>query len=111
MSSLKPSFEEFYAATFVRSVKTATFLTQDPVAGEDVAQEAYAKMLVAFETADQPAAYLRTCIVNGARNWHRQNRLARSKLPLLYGDAHIEFGPVELVDAVAALPFRQRAVS
>ena len=43
----------------------------------------------------------------GARNWHRQNRLARSKLPLLYGDAHIEFGPVGLVDAVAAL----RAVS
>lgn len=108
---VRVSFDEFYASTFDRSVKTATFLTQDPAAGEEVAQDAYAKMLPTFVNADEPAAYLRTCIVNGARTWHRRHRLAQSKLPLLYRDArHVDFVATELADAVAALPFRQRTV-
>lgn len=110
MNKSTVSFEQFYRATFSRSVKTATFLTQDPTAGEEVAQDAYAKMFPIFAATDEPAAYLRTCIVNGARTWHRRHRLAQTKMPLLYRGTSVDFVAAELGDAVAALPFRQRAV-
>ena len=104
------SFEEFFAEVWPWAFRLASFLTQNTQAGEDVAQDVLAAMSQRWGTADRPAAYLRTALVNASSNWNRRNRTMRDKLPLLVGSDRVEFKAEELVDAIARLPFRQRAV-
>ena len=90
--------------------RLASFLTQNTQAGEDVAQDVLATMSQRWGTADRPAAYLRTALVNASSNWNRRDRTMRDKLPLLANSDSVEFKAEELGDAIARLPFRQRAV-
>lgn len=69
-----------------------------------------AKMYRTWGTAQRPEAYLRTAIVNSCRNWQRQARTRLSKLPLLVTPNSVDLAAGELADAIAHLPFRQRAV-
>jgi RNA polymerase sigma factor (sigma-70 family) len=48
--------------------------------------------------------------VNRCHNWRRHVGIHRAKLPLLVTQATAELAVDDLADAVAALPFRQRAV-
>lgn len=112
-ASLEPvtdSFEDFFRDAWPWAYRLATFLTHDAAAGEDIAQEALAKMAGTWGTAERPAAYLRTSIVHAASNWRRHRHTATRKLPLLLVDAAPAAGLDELADAIARLPFRQRAV-
>jgi RNA polymerase sigma-70 factor (sigma-E family) len=104
------SFEEFFSEAWPWAFRLASFLTHDTSAGEDIAQDALAALSRRWGTTDRPAAYLRTSIVNASMNWHRHSRTAREKLPLLAGSDRVEFHAEELADAIARLPFRQRAV-
>lgn len=63
-----------------------------------------------WDSVDRPDPYLRRAVVNGSKNWHRRNRVAQSKLPLIAVDNRRDFAADELADALASLPFRQRAV-
>jgi RNA polymerase sigma-70 factor (sigma-E family) len=110
LSDSGQSFEEFFAEAWPWAFRLASFLTQDTAAGEDIAQDALAAMSRRWGTTDRPAAYLRTALVNASLNWHRHGRTMREKLPLLAGSDRIEFHADELADALAHLPFRQRAV-
>lgn len=107
---LSTSFETFFAATWPRAYRLASLLTQSSAAGEDIAQDVMAKMYRNWGTAERPEAYLHTAIVHSASNWQRRNRTQHDKLPLLAGPASVELGASELADAIAHLPFRQRAV-
>ena len=104
------SFEEFFAEVWPWAFRLASFLTQNTQAGEDVAQDVLAAMSQRWGTADRPSAYLRTALVNASSNWNRRSRTMRDKLPLLAGADSVEFKAEELSDAIARLPFRQRAV-
>jgi RNA polymerase sigma factor (sigma-70 family) len=104
------SFEEFFAEVWPWAFRLASFLTQNTQAGEDVAQDVLATMSQRWGTADRPAAYLRTALVNASSNWNRRDRTMRDKLPLLANSDSVEFKAEELGDAIARLPFRQRAV-
>ena len=63
-----------------------------------------------WDQLDNPAGYLRTALVNASWNWNRHTRTVRTKLPLLVTADQEELEFDELADAIARLPFRQRAV-
>jgi RNA polymerase sigma factor (sigma-70 family) len=104
------SFEEFFVEVWPWAFRLASFLAQDTAAGEDIAQDVLGTMSQRWGTAERPAAYLRTAIVHASSNWNRRGRTLRAKLPLLVGADRVEFHADELADAIARLPFRQRAV-
>ncbi len=104
------TFDEFYAREWVGAVRLATLLTQHSAAAEDIAQDALTRLMARFATLENPSAYLHTALVNECRKWHRRHRLERSKLPLLTQATTLPAGGAELADAVAKLPYRQRAV-
>jgi RNA polymerase sigma factor (sigma-70 family) len=110
VARVEQPFEVFFAASWPWAFRLASFLTQDVGAGEDIAQDALAVMSRRWGTAERPAAYLRVAVVNASRNWNRRNRTLHRKLPMLLTDDRVELGADELADAIARLPFRQRAV-
>ena len=104
------SFDEWFADAWPRAFRLAAFLTHDLQAGEDIAQDVLAEMARRWDSLDSPDAYLQRALSNASWNWKRHRRTADRKLPLV---ARPGFeAPVfdELADAVARLPFRQRAV-
>jgi RNA polymerase sigma-70 factor (sigma-E family) len=104
------TFEEFFSEEWLGAYRLASFLTQDPSAAEDLAQEAFARVYAAWGRAERPGAYLRTTVVNVCRNWRRHDRTRRAKLPLVAASSSVDFVAEELADAIGSLPFRQRAV-
>lgn len=104
------SFEEFFREAWPGAVRLAGLLTQDRAVGEEIAQEAFAQMYRTWGRAERPHAYLRTTLVNSCHNWRRHLQVRQAKQPLLASPASSGLGADELADAVAALPFRQRAV-
>lgn len=110
MSGTAQSFDDFYADVWPWAFRLASFLTHDTEAGEDIAQEVLMAMSQRWGVADRPAAYLRTALVNASSNWNRRSRTMRGKAPLLASAGRVDFRFDELADAIARLPFRQRAV-
>jgi RNA polymerase sigma-70 factor (sigma-E family) len=103
-------FAEFYRRAWPAAVRLAGLLTQDARVGEDVAQEAFARMFPKWSRVENPDAYLRAAVVNACRSWQTRRHTERVKLPLVATPASTELAFDVLADAVAALPYRQRAV-
>jgi RNA polymerase sigma factor (sigma-70 family) len=103
-------FDDFYAERWPYAFRLAALMTHDVEAGADVAQDVFAKMSRCWATIERPDAYLQRAITNASSNWRRSGRRAARKLHLLvvHGDDDVAFDV--LADAVARLPFRQRAV-
>lgn len=103
-------FDDFYAARWARAFRLAALMTHDAEAGADIAQDVFAKMSRHWGAIERPDAYLQRALTNGSSNWRRTGRNAARKLHLLVvrGDDEVSFDG--LADAVARLPFRQRAV-
>ena len=104
------TFEAFFGRAWPGAVRLVALLTQDRSAAEELAQDAFARMYASWERVSNPDAYLRRALVNRSHNWRRRGRVREAKLALLAGPATVELLAAELADAVAALPFRQRAV-
>jgi RNA polymerase sigma-70 factor (sigma-E family) len=108
--SERATFDDFYAAEWLATVRLAALLTQSRAAAEDLAQDGFGRVMARWDQLDNPAAYLRVAVVNECRKWHRHRRVERAKLPLLAPvDVALDLD-AGLADAVAALPYRQRAV-
>lgn len=105
-----PSFEEWFVVAWPRAYRLAAFLTHDIQAGEDIAQDVMADITRRWPTLHLPDAYLRRAITNACWNWKRHSRTVERKLPLVAGAGHVDLRFDHLADAVARLPFRQRAV-
>jgi RNA polymerase sigma factor (sigma-70 family) len=105
-------FEAFYRRAWPDAVRWASALTGSVAAGEDIAQEAFARVGGRFDSIDNAEGYLRTTIVNLARDDRRaaQRRAARE---LRVVGASAETAPPEdeprLVAALATLSYEQRA--
>jgi RNA polymerase sigma-70 factor (sigma-E family) len=104
------AFDGFYSDVWPRAFRLASFLTHDTQAGEDIAQDVLAAMSQRWDRVVRPEAYLQRAITNASWKWVRQARTATLKLPLLAAPSGDEFRFDELADAIARLPFQQRAV-
>jgi RNA polymerase sigma factor (sigma-70 family) len=103
-------FDVFYRAEWPGAVRLAALITQRPSVAEDLAQDAFSRMLARWGGAGNPSAYLRTAVVNACFQWQRHAKVQRAKSHLVASAASVEFAGGDLADAVAALPDRQRAV-
>lgn len=103
-------FDDFYADRWPYAFRLAALMTHDVEAGADIAQDVFTKMSRQWASIERPDAYLRRSLTNASSNWRRSGRTAARKLHLLVssGDDEVPFD--WLSDAVARLPFRQRAV-
>jgi RNA polymerase sigma-70 factor (sigma-E family) len=100
-------------------VRFAAFLTGDANAAEDIAQEAFVKVFDAWERIadiDRVEAYLKSTVVNLVRGRHRRRQVAERRdhvhltvVRSAEDDAIDSFGRERTMNAVAALPLRQRA--
>jgi RNA polymerase sigma-70 factor (sigma-E family) len=102
-------FDDFYKDEWPGALRLATLLMQD-AAAEDAAQEAFSRVLARWGVIDRPGAYLHNTLVNVCRRWQRRRTGERVRLPMLLPADASEAVCDEMSDALAALPYRQRAV-
>jgi len=102
------TFSAFYREWFAPMSRLAFLLVGDRHVAEEVAQDAFAKVLQRWDTLDEPAAYLRTSVVNRSRDVHRRKRLV-GRLALVARRDRVDDAPDPLWDALSRLPTGQRA--
>jgi RNA polymerase sigma-70 factor (sigma-E family) len=102
------SFEDLYEALYEPMARLAYLLTGSGSTAEDLAQDCFARLHQHWPRVRQPAAYLRTSVVNACRAFHRRERRERAHFAEL---VTTEVPPDTLVvlDALSRLPYRQRA--
>src|SRR5262245_60211212 len=84
-------FEAFYRRAWRGAGRWATGLTGSVAAGEDIAQEAFGRLGPMFGSLDNPDGYLRTTIVNLARDERRSaQRRATRELRVVGRDSTTE---------------------
>lgn len=121
MTLLASDFDDLVRADWQRLVRLATLLVGDQASAEDVVQESCAALFRRWNRMTDLAgaqAYLRTSVVNGSRSVLRHRRvatLARPRLtdpqPPTADEAVLADEDVrEVLDALSALPRRQREV-
>src|SRR4051812_10723664 len=105
-------FTGFYRDAYPGAVRLAWLLTHDHAAAEDVVQEAFVRLRPRLATVDNRSAYLRAAIVNGCRDRARSAGRADAgfRRIRLVADVSSTDKPSELLDVVAGLPYKQRAV-
>jgi RNA polymerase sigma-70 factor (sigma-E family) len=104
-------FVTVYVAEHDALVRLAALLLGSTAVAEDLVQDAFAKLYDRIDRIDNPAAWLRTVVVNACRNERRRWAVARKHARLLARDPVIIDPPVhEVIESLRALPARQRAV-
>jgi RNA polymerase sigma factor (sigma-70 family) len=108
---------DLFRASYPGMVRLAGLLGADDP--EDIAQEAFARLMQKAPPPDDPAPYLRTIVCNLTRNRHRHLRVARSRTlpglaelgvpePSTEHTAILREDHAEVVAALATLPPRRR---
>jgi RNA polymerase sigma factor (sigma-70 family) len=100
-------FAGLYGDAFERMWRLAFLLVGDRHVAEEVVQDAFARVLERWPSLDEPAAYLRTAVVNRSRDVLRRRMLA-DRLRLLHRHDTSDPAPDPLWDALAHLPVNQR---
>ncbi len=106
-------FHEFVRGRWSALYRTAYLLTGQPQDAEDLLQGALANTYLAWSRVEEPAAYVRRAMVNGAaRGWRRRDRVVLTEdVPDPGHDGGLDgLGErQELWAAVGTLPPRMRA--
>ena len=97
-----------YSADYERLVRLAYLLTGSRVTAEDLVQDSFLRLHDRWDDVRAPSAYLRTVVVNACRGHHRRTRREKAAFADLVRDGVQPETPV-LLDALARLPYRQRA--
>jgi RNA polymerase sigma factor (sigma-70 family) len=101
-----------FRARYLEMVRLAGLLGADDP--EDVAQEAFARLMRRGALDADPVPYLRAIVCNLTRNRHRHLRVVREKTPLAVSEPSSEHAAIlredhaEVIAALAALPARRR---
>jgi RNA polymerase sigma-70 factor (sigma-E family) len=109
--------EELFRAHYTPLVRLARLLVDDLEQAEEVVQDAFVALHRHWHRADDPLAYLRTAVVNGARGRLRRRQTARRHLRAT--EPELRTPPEDRVilaeehravaAALSSLPDRQRA--
>ena len=105
-------FSEYFAQRGPALRRTAYLIVRDWHLAEDVVQQAFTKMYVAWPRVDATTrdAYARKAVVNTALSEARKRRdRPVADVPETPADAHGE-APLDIGEALALLPERQRAI-
>lgn len=103
------AFSEFYRERYPHAVRLAWLLTGDSSRCEDVVQDAFAGLHAHWTTVLDPTSYLRRSVVNACRDAARRAEREQRRLRLVRPETAVDAADLVLVDAVARLPYRQRA--
>lgn len=98
-----------YTELWTPMLRLAKLLVGSDAAAEDVVQDAFVAVSPRLHEAENPAAYLRTAVVNRARGVHRRAATAarhRPEPPRVTGIPDVD----ETWHVLQRLPYRQRAV-
>jgi RNA polymerase sigma factor (sigma-70 family) len=99
-------FEAFYERAWAPAVRLAVALIGDRARAEELAQDAFEKVLLRWDALANPDAYLTRCVVNAGRSEQRWRR-RRTREPLVENAATPAPGR-ELLDALSTLTPRRR---
>jgi DNA-directed RNA polymerase specialized sigma24 family protein len=103
-------FEDAYRTHRRDVVQLAWLLTHDAVVAEDVAQDVFVSLYEAFGRVENPAAYLRRCVINRVYQLTRTSQRERRRNALVTAsDPQLDTGPTGgIADVIAKLPIDQR---
>ena len=109
-ASAPSNFSDFYKQAWPGAVQLAALLTQDARASARTSPRKHSRASSrSGRRVENPNAYLRVAVVNACRSWQSRRVTERTKLPLVAAAGSTELAFDVLADAVAALPYRQRA--
>lgn len=72
------AIDALFRERFDPMVRLATLLTGSVDTAEELVMDAFTRLAPRIDELDQPAAYLRTAVVNATRSHHRRVRTARA---------------------------------
>lgn len=108
-STIEPTgFAEFYREHFAEAARLAFLLTNSSDAAQDLAQDAFVGLHRRWAHVEEPGPYVRRSVVNACRSYHRRRFLERRQNGAVRAQT-ADLGADELSDALARLPYRQRA--
>jgi RNA polymerase sigma factor (sigma-70 family) len=103
-------FVTFYRAEYPGAVRLAHALSGSAEVAEDLAQDAFGRILGRIDGLENPRAYLRATVVNLCRDRdRRRSREWRMRTTHRLG-VTASLGASEMGDVLFGLPYRQRAV-
>jgi RNA polymerase sigma-70 factor (sigma-E family) len=103
------AFEALFDRERTAMVRVAYLLVGDEAIAEEVVHDGFATVFERWDQLDNPGGYLRQCVVNGARRVQRRRSVERRHQPMP-PEAGVDPQARELLDALAGLPERWRAV-
>ena len=104
------AFADFYRATFTEMTRLAFLLTGSAETARDLVQDSFVRLHEKWDGVAEPRPYLRRTVVNACHSHYRRLRLQRQRRPSPAGQVDlVDLGANEMADAIAALPYRQRA--
>ncbi len=102
-------FRAFYEREHAGQVRRAFLLIGSNEQANDVVHDAMIGVLKRWNDLDNPGGYLNKSVINGCRNTARQSSSRRSLVQALRPIEHDDPEFQILDDAIAGLPFNQRA--
>jgi RNA polymerase sigma factor (sigma-70 family) len=109
--TIEDPFVAFYRSQYPGAVRLAMALTQWRDGTEDIVQDSFARVQPRFASLERPGGYLRVTVVNMCREAERRRRREHRRLGLVGSDDHaVPEEARELLDVLAALDYRPRAV-
>jgi RNA polymerase sigma-70 factor (sigma-E family) len=106
------AFGEFYGTEHRRMVHVALLLTGSIETAQDVVQDSFVRVYGHWGRMRDPAGYLYRSVVNGCRSHHRRaerEQRLRDRAGRARSEPAVPVGADEMTDALATLPYRQRA--
>lgn len=103
----RESFAEFYRRECPRQVRRATLILGSPEAAHDAVHDAFVAVFGHWDELTTAVPYLERAVLNRCRDLGRRGLVARRRTPR--PAAEIPEADTPLFDALATLPFSQRA--
>ena len=103
-----PELEVLYRERYDRMVRVAYLVCGDRAAAEEITQDAFVATHQAWSRVREPAAYLRTAVVNRCRSWGRRHQLELTRR-VARPRADRARRPTRCGTRCRSLPDRQRA--
>jgi RNA polymerase sigma factor (sigma-70 family) len=100
-------FDAAYREHFAPLMRVAFLMTGSNETAEDVVQDVFLRCRTRLGDLEHARSYLRAAVINECRSVHRRARRAPEPEPPLHDEIPTEL--LDLRDALAALPWRQRA--